>query len=231
MWRSSVHRLSLACAGAVGLAMCLIALSGVDLASASRTGIAPQRLLAVQPLLFGALLVGFRHAMRVPVELRAGWGFELAWRERERPFLSGVRRAALVGLAVPALLTTLPLFVFVMGWAPALAHASLGLAGAIALLEMMLVGYTKVPFTCSYLPNENMKALGPLFVILFLIGATIFAGMERAALSDPAAAIRLLALLSIAFGVCRTISIRTRRPALVDFHEAPATTQRLGLHT
>jgi hypothetical protein len=231
MWRSSVHRLALAGAGAVGLAMCLIALSGLDVGNAAGAGIAPQRLLVVQPLFFGVLLAGFRHAIRVPVELRAGWGFELAWRERERLFLSGVRKAAIVGLAVPALLATLPLFVFVMGWTLALAHAALGLLGAIVLLEIMLVGYTKVPFTCSYLPNENMKALGPIFLIAFVIGATIFAGMQRAALGDVGQTIRLGTLLAVVFAVCRTISVRTRRPPLVDFHEAPVTTQRLGLHT
>ncbi len=231
MWRSPVHRLTMAGAAAVGLAMCLIALSGLDLARASQMPVAPQRLLAVQPLFFGALLVGFRHAMRVPVELRAGWGFEIAWREHDRPFLTGVRRAALVGVAIPALLAALPLFVAVMGWPTALAHAALGLAGAVVLLEVLLVGYTKVPFTCTYVPNENMKALGPLFVILFLIGASVFAGMQRAALAAPADAVRLLAVLAIVFAACRTISIRTRRPALMDFHEAPVTTQRLGLHT
>jgi len=76
-----------------------------------------------------------------------------------------------------------------------------------------------------------MKALGPLFVIAFLIGATLFASMERAALADPGETIRLLVLLAVVFAVCRTVSIRTRRPAVVDFHEAPVTTQRLGLHT
>ena len=132
---------------------------------------------------------------------------------------------------VPALAATLPLFVFLMGWPLALAHAALGLLGAIVLLEVMLVGYTKVPFTCSYLPNESMKALGPIFLIAFLIGATLFAGMQRAALAAPGETIRLVALLALVFGVCRTISVRTRRPASVDFHEAPVTTQRLGLHT
>jgi hypothetical protein len=231
LWRSNVHRLTLACAGAAGLAMCLITLSGIDVGSVSRAGVASQRLLAVQPLFFGALLAGFRHTIRVPVELRAGWGFELAWREHDRPFLAGVRRAAIVAVALPAIVVTLPLFVFLMGWPLALAHAALGLAGAIVLLEIMLIGYTKVPFTCDYVPNENMKALGPVFVIAFLIGATAFAGLQRAALADAGAAVRLLALLAIVFAACRTVSVRTRRPAVVDFHEAPVTTQRLGLHT
>ena len=231
MWRSNVHRLTLACAAAVGLAMCLIALSGIDVREASRAGYAPPRLLAVQPLLFGVLLVGFRHAIRVPVELRAGWGFQLAWREQERRFLAGVRKAAIIGLVVPALAATLPLFIFVLGAQLALAHAALGLAGAIVVLEALLVGYTKVPFTCTYLPNENMKALGPICFIAFLIGASIFARMEGAALADGSEAIRLLVVLAVAFSVLRIAALRIRRPELVDFHEAPVTTQRLGLHT
>jgi hypothetical protein len=231
MWRSSVHRLTLACAGAVGLAMCLIALSGIDLPEASRNGSASPRLLLVQPLFFGVLLVGFRHAIRVPVDLRAGWGFQLAWREHERQFLAGVRRAALIGLVLPALAATLPLFIFVLGAQTAFAHAALGLAGAIVLLEALLVGYTKVPFTCTYLPNENMKALGPLLLVAFLIGATIFSRWEGAALADAGAAVRLLVTLAVVFALLRTASIRTRRPQLVDFNEAPVTTQRLGLHT
>lgn len=231
MWRSSVHRLTLACAGAVGLAMCLITISGVDVREASVAGTASQRLLAVQPLLFGVMLAGFRHAIRVPADLRAGWGFELAWHEHERLFLTGVRRAALLGLAVPALLATLPLFIFVLGPAQALIHAALGFAGAIVLLELLLLGYTKVPFTCSYLPNENMKALGPAFFFAFLIGASVFAGMQRAALADASSAIRLFVILGLVFAAARTVSIRTRRPELMDFHEAPVTTQRLGLHT
>ena len=231
MWRSSVHRLTLACAAAVGLAMCLIALSGIDVREASRAAHAPPRLLAVQPLLFGVLLVGFRHAIRVPVELRAGWGFQLAWREQERRFLTGVRRAALVGLVIPALAATLPLFTFVLGARLAFVHAALGLAGAIVVLEALLVGYTKVPFTCTYLPNENMKAIGPILFVAFLIGASIFARMEGAALVDRSEAVRLLVILAITFTILRISALRIRRPELVDFHEAPVTTQRLGLHT
>ncbi len=53
-------------------------------------GGASPRLLSMQPLLYGALLVGFRHVIRVPAELRANWGFQLAWRGRDRAFLAGV---------------------------------------------------------------------------------------------------------------------------------------------
>jgi hypothetical protein len=231
MWRSRTHRLTLACAAAVGLAMCVVALSRVDLAQAAAAGTIPVRLLSVQGLLVGALLVGFRHAIRVPAELRASWGFQLAWRGRERQFLSGVTRAALASLVVPALLMTLPLFVYVLGPGLALAHAAIGLAAAMVAIEALLVGYAKVPFTCTYLPNDRVKVLAPVYVVMFLIATSVLAAMERAALQDVSAGVRLMLGLAAAFVLLRVAASRRTRRLPVDFDEAPATLQRLGLHT
>ncbi len=41
-----------------------------------------------------------------------------------------------------------------------------------------MLSYDKVPFTCTYLPSENMKALAPIYAIAFLIGASAFAQMR-----------------------------------------------------
>jgi hypothetical protein len=227
MWRSKTHRVTLAGAAAAGLAMVLLALSNADVEPGARPTI---RLLVTQPLLYGALLVGFRHIIRVPAELRANWGFQLAWRERDRAFLTGVRRAALVALVLPALAVLLPLDVYVLGTQDALLHAALGLAGAIVFLEVLLVTYEKVPFTCTYLPSENMKALVPIYAVAFLIGAANFARMQMQAMvnGDPT---RILIWLAVLFAGLRVASLRRVRRPLVEFDEAPSTFQRLGLHT
>ncbi len=123
MFRSNNHRLTLVCAAAAGFAMALVAVSNAN----AQEGAGPSaRLLVMQPLLYGALLVGFRHVIRVPAELRANWGFQLAWRERTRAFVAGVRRAAIIGLVLPALAILLPLYMFVMGPQLALMHAGPG---------------------------------------------------------------------------------------------------------
>jgi len=229
MWRSNTHRLTIACAAAGGIAMSVVALSGVDL-EAARSGRPPVRLLAMQPLLYGALLVAFRHAVRVPAELRANWGFQLAWRENERAFLAGARRAAIAGLVLPALAVWLPLFVYVLGPTRALAHAVMGLAGAVVFLEAVMVGYDKVPFTCTYVPDGRLKALGIPFVVIFVMGASLFAGMQREVLLGGGAR-RLLVTLGVMFIVLRVLSITRSRLPSVEFDEAPAAFQRLGLHT
>ncbi len=227
MWRSNTHRLTLACAAAAGFALALVALFNAD---ADRGAPPSIRLLVMQPFLYGALLVGFRHIIRVPAELRANWGFQLAWRERERAFLSGVRRAALVALVLPALAVLLPLFSFVMGTEAALLHAGLGLAGAIVFLEALLVSYEKVPFTCTYLPSENMKAMAPIYAIMFIVGAVNFARMQVSAITSGDVT-RILVTLGILFVVFRVASLRRVRRPLVEFDEAPSTYQQLGLHT
>jgi hypothetical protein len=227
MWRSNTHRLTLACAAAVGLATAVVAFASWQVAPGDA---ASPRLLAMQPLLYGALLVGFRHAIRVPAELRASWGFQLAWREQDRAFLAGVKGAALVALVVPALVVLLPLFVSVLGARLALLHAGLGLAGAIVLLEALMITYDKVPFTCTYLPSENMKALAPIYAIAFVVGATSFARMQYGALTGTDAWTPVLTLAAL-FAICRVMSRRRARLPHIDFDEAPVTFQRLGLDT
>ena len=230
MWRSSLHRLTIACAGAAGVAVAVVTLSGVEVQDTA-TAAVPTAVFAIQPMFYGVLLVAFRHAVRVPAELRANWGFRLAWRDREREFMGGVRLAALTGIVMPALAIVLPLFWFLLGLPLAIAHATLGLAGAMVVLEVLLLSYDKVPFTCTYLPNENLKTFGIPYVVVFLIGASTFAGMERAALQDPAAAIRTIGLLTVVYVGLRMASLRQIKRPPIDFDEAPATTQRLGLHT
>jgi hypothetical protein len=72
-------------------------------------GSLPLAVLAIQSMLVIVLAGGFRHAARVPAELRANWTFHVCWSGDERPFLSGARRAAALGLILPILLGLAPL--------------------------------------------------------------------------------------------------------------------------
>ena len=229
MARSGTHRLTLACVAAAGVAVAIVALSGIDLEAAAARGRPPARLLIVQPLLYGVLLVGFRHIIRVPAELRANWAFQLAWQNDDRAFVAGAKRAALLGLVVPALAVCVPVVAYVLGPWTAIAHAVMGFAGSLVLLEVLMLSYEKVPFACTYLPNDDAKWLVPAGVVAFLVGAAWLANLQAAALQGGRGGLRLLALLAIVFAAARLLS-RGRPPLPYGaFDEAPASVQRLGL--
>ena len=223
LFRSKTHRLTLAGAAAVALAIILFVLTRIDLTVGRLTA----GILLVQPLIYGSLLIGFRHLIRVPAELRANWGVRLAWRDHPRQFRDGVCRAGLVSLALPSLAVTLPLVVIIAGWPAALTQAALGLLGAMIFLEAIMLGYDKAPFTCNYVPG-GAKALVPILGIAFLIGANVFARMELAILSGSNV-IRNVVFLFVVLGGLR-IASRMRRDPLVDFDEGPETFSQLSLH-
>lgn len=225
IWRHKTHRLTLAAAAAIGIASVVVALSRIDLAA---SGVSV-RLLSIQPLLYGSLLAGFRHSLRVPAELRANWAIQLAWQGRVRAFSSGAQTAALLTLAAPAILLLLPVIAVAGGLQIAIAHAVLGLLGAAIMLEALMLMYDGVPFACSYLPGDNMRVVAPIYSAAFLIGAVMFARLELAILNGtftiPGIAGLMLLLVSL-----RVASTRRRRVAQVDFAETPVTFQQLGLH-
>jgi hypothetical protein len=227
IWRNKTHRLTLACAAAVGLASVLFALSRVNLGD---DGVLTTRLLICQPLLYGALLVGFRHLVRVPAELRANWAIQIAWRGQARAFANGAEAAALLTLVLPSLLLVMAPVAMVAGRNVALAHALIGLLGAAILLDALMLAFDKVPFTCSYVPNDNVKGVAPLIVMAFLLGASIFARLELAMLSGGAmvkGSVFLVALLM----ALRIAAVLRPRQARIDFNEGPDGFHQLGLHS
>jgi hypothetical protein len=224
LFRSKTHRLTLACAAAVGLAMTMVVLSRVELQSGTLTG----GLLAVQPLLYGSLLVGFRHLVRVPAELRANWGVQLAWRDNPRAFRNGVFKAGILALALPAVMIVVPLVALLSDPATAMWHAAIGLGGAIVFLEMLMIGYDKAPFTCSYVPG-SAKGVLPVLAIAFLAGASLFGRLQLSMLRGESALAGAVLLL-VVFGGLRIASMRRRDPQM-DFNEGPETFNQLGLHT
>jgi hypothetical protein len=225
LFRSKTHRLTLACAAAVGLAMALVLLSRMDLQSGARL---TPGLLSIQPLLYGSLLVAFRHLIRVPAELRANWAVQLAWQGHPRAFARGVRRAAMVTLALPAIVAVIPVVAIVSGGAVAAGHALLGIAGAAIFIEGLMLGYDKAPFACSYVPG-SAKGFVPIFVLVFLLGASLFARLELAIINGSNASMAAM-VLAVVFVTLKIASARQREVA-IDFDEGPEGFNQLGLHT
>ena len=171
----------------------------------------------------------FRYLLRVPAELRANWGIQVAWQGKGRAFATGVQAAALLSIALPAIVAVVPPIAFAGGVPFAAAHALLGLAGAAIVLDALMLSYDKVPFTCTYLPGDNMRALAPIYGLAFLIGAAVFARLELAILTGGYAVAGVTALAAVWLAL-RIASVLRPRVADIDFNEAPLSHQSLGLH-
>ena len=55
--------------------------------------------------------------------------------------------------------------------------------GAAIVLDALMLLYDKVAFTCAYVPGDNMRALAPIYALMFLIGAALFSRLELAVLT------------------------------------------------
>jgi hypothetical protein len=240
--RSPSHRVTMMASAAVGVAAAAVMLRGVDLrrlrqmhqASIDAASL-DVSLFAIQIMLIGIVLFGFRHVLRVPAELRANWGLQLAWPRDEGRFLTGVRRAAFAGLGLPLLVILVPLHLITLGPRLAAAHFVFGALMTLAGLELATFGLRKPPFASTYASTRNLKAIVPLAAPVALGAIYGLARLERLALRDArGVAMLLVALVLLSVGL-RALDARQRerRRAAgepIEWDELPAVMQRIDLN-
>jgi hypothetical protein len=229
--RSTPHRLATATSAAVGIAVATVSLRGVNLGDpiGATSSVA---FLALQTVFIVALVVGFRHAIRVPADLRASLTFHLAWSGRERQYLSGVKRAALIALILPTVLTLFPLHLLLLGWQRALAHLVFGVLFGSLLLELLLLGFRKLPFASAYVPGGSLKSMISIYALALLALVYGVASIEQFALSDTSGMVIAVALLVTALVCAAAVDSRQRRESTtpMELDEFPdSETQRLDL--
>ena len=125
--------------------------------------------------------VGTRVAFALPLDLRANWIFRVIGVRGGLESLAASRRALLLLSVAPVWLATA---VVCLGLWPGRQNAAhlvvLGLLGMI-LADICLLGFRKIPFTCSYLPGKSrvhMVFLGALGVLLVGSKAPCWNGMR-----------------------------------------------------
>jgi hypothetical protein len=178
-------------------------------------------------------LVGARIVFAIPADLRANWIFRITPIRGGLNCLRARRRAILAIAVLPVWLAVAALLLWWWPVSLAASHlAVLGLLGAI-LGEICLLGFQKIPFTCSYLPgktNIHVTLLFSVMVLLQFIGYCAY--LENGILDSPWKLAGLLAALAVIWYVLRR---RTNEQAESDdlglMFEDPGTpaVQGLGL--
>lgn len=225
--RSLPHRVSMATAAAVAIAstFILVPFVGADAATPRVLVLAPQLVALI------AVVLGFRHAMGLPADLRANWVFHIAWAGDVRHYVSGVKRFGITGIILPTVLLLAPIYATLLGLERAGAHALLGLVLGAVLLQAAMLGIERLPLACAYAPDGTLKTRGPVYLFGGIIAIYWVGRLERAALQGPEPTAVFVAI-AVAIYIVLAVVARRQADARNPGDVAPppdVTTQRLGL--
>ncbi|HEV2205464.1 MAG TPA: hypothetical protein VGR36_02925 [Candidatus Acidoferrales bacterium] len=153
--------------------------------------------LSIPLVVIYLLLLGLRFSFEVPVILRANWIFRL----RTNPDASesvGLARKVMLTFLVPLLLAVcLPAYGSVWSWRLGVIHTCVVAAASILLIEILLVRFRKIPFTCSA-PHFKSNIL--VSILFYFLGFVVFTSwvpvVEEWAFEDSVWYAALLAALA-----------------------------------
>jgi hypothetical protein len=229
MSRQVPHRVALASSVAVGLSLVLIAAQGRAFASGSDVSDVaslPVALLAGQWLLLASLLSGFRHAVRIPAELRASTTFSLVWTGNLTPYISGVKRAGWIALVLPTLGGLFIWHAIVLGASLAALRLGIGLVVSAFLMETLFLRYRRLPFVSAYVPGAELKSRGIAYVAALLSVSFALAWIERLALMTTAG---YVTLVTLTIGLSMAINRSSHQPPTPIDDPTPVSALRLDL--
>ena len=143
-------QIALAFAG-LGLVTAATSLNSLKSPNLILTGPYPAvEFLSVPFILSYCIILGVRFAFEVPTDLRANWIFRL-WLSPETGQARPIARRVLYASSLLWLLPVVFALTFIFfGFSNALLHTAIFTISNIVVIEVILLKYRKIPFTCSY---------------------------------------------------------------------------------
>jgi hypothetical protein len=181
--------------------------------------------LASSYLMMVLAVVGLRSVFALPITLHANWVLRTTQLRSTRQYVAATRYTLLLLAALPAWLLTVMLSYSIYPWREGVAHLAVVALWGLVLTELSLLGFYKLPFTCSVLPGKtNIQFLFWGFFVFGVIFAYMFADFEIHTLHDPAR-FRLLLAVLVAISVCLwSLNWHRARSAVLYFEELPQET-------
>jgi CubicO group peptidase (beta-lactamase class C family) len=238
--RSRQHRLILAFYWGIGLAVTIFLLQTMEIHPPLPDGPANgtlheanTALLAASVVMLALAILGARVVFALPLQLPANWIFRSIGVQAGSGTLAAARRALLALSAAPVWLATAVVCLQLWPWRAAAAHlAVLGLLG-VALTDLALHGFHKIPFACSYLPGKSPVHMLFLAACGLMWLAHLGVTFEQRALQEPRTMTALLVVLALVAAGVRWGTAAKARSELtaLEFEEVPPpVVMGLGLH-
>jgi hypothetical protein len=187
LFRTRQHRMLFALYIGFGLAIAISAIGSLALQRGAAGFSQPRVPVLAAPLVLTfCVLVGMRVLFAIPVEPKANWMFRLRQPADAVAAIDGVRAAMMMVGVLPSVV------IAIVGagwlWGPQVARVAAiadGLLGWL-LVELLLIQFYKLPFTCTYLPGRSrIKTLWPFYLSGFTTFSFSMAELQRQMVQRP----------------------------------------------
>ena len=226
--RSRQHRVALAVYWSVVFA---IALSTIQQIAANPPE--PVSLALVMPtfIMMSFAILGLRGVFSLPVSLKANWMLRVTQLRPTKDYIAATRRSLLLFGVAPILLVSAALSLHFRPRLYAAEHLAFLVLFGCVLVEVGLIHFDKVPFTCSYMPGKtNIQTLFWGFALVLLILGLVVGAYELEALAHPSHYFILIGIsAAVAFGLWIFNRIHARSAVLYYEETLPDVITRLGL--
>jgi hypothetical protein len=131
------------------------------------------------------LICGLIFVFELPAELPANWAFRVVGEWHSDKSLKIARKVMMVFL-LPLILAAAAIYSGAWGARLGIAHSAYALLASLLLMNALLLGFRKIPFTCSYSAGkQNPGLVLALYLVAFLFFSGALSSLERWTLSWP----------------------------------------------
>jgi len=191
----------------------------------------PTSFLIASFLMMTLAVVGLRAVFSLPISLNANWMLRTTQLTPTRKYIDATRVTLLVFSVLPMMVMAVLLSLNYRPWLHVFQHLGILAIFGYLLIELAMINFDKVPFTCSYLPGKsNIQTVfwGAVFAWTML---TLLAGaFELDAIGSAKTYSTVIGLMLAALIALGTFNRFRARDAVLYFEDLPPELViRLGL--
>jgi len=218
--RSRHHRVAFAFSLAIVFAIALSSLREVIAAAAPRPLTAG--FFVATYMMMTIAVIGLRSVFSLPITLNANWVLRVTQLCSSEKYIAATRCALVLLAAAPVWLCAVLLSLWFRPLYLSAGHLLVLILVGFILADLSLIGVSKIPFACSYLPGKtNIQYVFWGFPILVFPIAGWFAGYELRVLHHPMQYVWMVgALGAIAIGLW-AFNRHRAKSAVLYFEELP----------
>jgi len=222
--RSRQHRVILSFYYGAGLAIAVVYLKTLLLLQIHPSGVAVvpfgSPLLAASMVMMCIAVTAVRLVSGLPITLGANWVFRITELWPPKAYLAAVRCTLLMAGVAPVWAASGALFFFLWPWRMAAEHMLVLTLIGLILVELCLLHFRKIPFTCSYLPGKgNMQFVFWAFGLIVLPLIDLAAKVEMRSLNSVLSFGVMVVLLGLVLLCTRILASKTQTAPSIQFEE------------